>query len=437
MKLAFVGWSYKTTPLEVREVLSLPDDQLQEFSALIQQKFALNELVILSTCNRFEIYFVADSPQETVVNIIKQLEQSLLLPKLREYSLQAFNLGAMEHLFRVTSSLESMVLGEPQITGQVKTAFDQFAQSGFVQSTLNHLFPKAFSTAKKIRTETDIAKFAVSISFAAVELAKRIFSDLSRQTVMLIGAGEMAELAAKYFMKNGVSKLLVTNRTFSRALELAQQSQGVPIHFEQFPTYLEDTDIIVGSTGAPQFVVTLEMVKQCLKNRRNRPMFFIDIAVPRDMDPRINSLSNVYCYDIDDLQNVVDQNQHERKKQAELAQQIIQAEVHQAHQWFRTLSVVPTIRALRESFEKTAHTELEKARKKLEHLSEEDQEVIERMLYNVVNKLLHTPSVQLKELSQHNETHFYLEIISQIFNLSPTLLSVEKSSDLKLKSISN
>lgn len=437
MKLALVGWSYKTTPLEIREALSLPDDQLQEFSALIQEKFALNELVILSTCNRFEIYFVADSPKETAVNLTKQLEQSLLLPKLREYSQQSFNLDAMEHLFRVTSSLESMVLGEPQITGQVKTAFDQFAQSGFVQSTLNHVFPKAFSTAKKIRTETDIAKFAVSISFAAVELAKRIFSDLSRQTVMLIGAGEMAELAAKYFMKNGVSKLLVTNRTFSRALELAQQSQGVPIHFEQFPTYLEDTDIIVGSTGAPQFVVTLEMVKQCLKNRRNRPMFFIDIAVPRDMDPRINSLSNVYCYDIDDLQNVVDQNQNERKKQAELAQEIIQAEVHHAHQWFRTLSVVPTIRALRESFEKAAYAELEKAGKKLAHLDAEDQEVIERMLYNVVNKLLHTPSVQLKELSQHNETPFYLEIISQIFNLSPTLLSIEKSSDPKLKSISN
>ena len=256
MKLAAIGWNFRKTPLEIREQLALSYEQQLTFIRKSLQDCQFQELVVLSTCNRVEYHFVAEQPRMACQRIKEQLAQQINLPGLPGLSYEAFDIEAVRHLFRVTASLDSMIVGEPQILGQVKEAYQQFLDYHFVGSFFKGLFPRAFSAAKRIRSETRIAHNAVSISFAAVELAKHIFSDLSQQTVLIVGAGEMAELAVKYFIKNGVSKLLVTNRTFAHAMKLAEENWGSAIRFEQLSDYLENADIVIGSTGAQDFIIT-------------------------------------------------------------------------------------------------------------------------------------------------------------------------------------
>lgn len=429
MKFAILGWNFKDTSLEIREQLALPYSQQLAFARHLVQAASLQELVILSTCNRIEFLSVADQPQHAIAQLQTHLSEHFKLPQLAETAYQVYDLEAATHLFRVTASLDSMIVGEPQIQGQVKEAYQHFFEHEYVGTFLKSLFPRAFSAAKRVRQETQIAHNAVSISFAAVELAKRIFNDLSQQTVMIMGAGEMAELAAKHFIKNGVSKLWVTNRTFSNAVALAEQYQGSAIRFEQLSDYLESTDIIIGSTGANNFVIWQETVKQCIKRRKSNPLFFIDIAVPRDIDPRVNDLPNVYVYDIDDLQNVVDSNRQERQQQAQVAEQIIHEEVKKLQAWFKNLSVVPTIRALRETFEAVSTAELEKTFQKLHNLSPQQKQQVERLVHTLTNKLLHLPSHNLRKLSNREDGHLYLESLHQLFELSPLELAKEESRD--------
>lgn len=426
MKFALLGWNFHQTPVELREQIALSAQAQSELALRLRAQFPIKELLILSTCNRTEFYFVGPNFQELSIEIKKTLIEYWGAPELETLAQELYDLDAVNHLFRVASSLDSMVLGEPQILGQLKDSYHRTVSGEHHGKLFKSIFPKAFSAAKRVRNETSISHFAVSISYAAVELAKHIFRDLSQQTVMIIGAGEMAELAAKHLIRNGISRLLVTNRTFSNAVALAEKYQASAIRFEQLQDYLVNADIIISSTGAKNYVISAHDVEQSLKKRKGCSMFFIDIAVPRDIDPKVNKLPGVFCYDIDDLENVVNQNRQERQQQAELAEQIITEETTKVHHWFRTLSSVPSIRSLRQNFHQTAEIELVKFLDKLGALSPKQQDLVKHMVHSIINKLLHTPSKNLKQMSQRDDITLYLEAISEIFELNPTPSSLEE-----------
>ena len=424
MRFTVIGWNFRKTPVEIRDSLALTPKEQVELGLKLRTRFNLGGVVILSTCNRTELYLV--NAEQQLDQIIEMLESYWNLYELRERVYTIQNLDGVRHLFRVASSLDSMVLGEPQILGQLKDAFQSFNEADLTGKLLHPLFTRAFSTAKRVRTETSVASNAVSVSYAAVELAKHIFEDLSKQTVMVIGAGEMAELAVRHFMRNGISELFVTNRTFLSAAKLAEKFQGLAVPFEHLERHLHQADIILSSTGARDFIITKEMVKNCLRRRRGRSMFFIDIAVPRDIDPEINELNGTFCYDIDDLQTLVSQNQVERKKQSIKAEEIIENELLKLELWFKSLSAVPTIRSLRKAFHSIAEEEMVKSFKNLKNIPESERKKVEQLVHRLIHKLLHDPSRNLKKIAHDEDAHFYLEYVSKIFDLSPTPVKLEK-----------
>ena len=433
MRFNVIGWNFKNTPIEVRERIALSPDQQIELANRLKDSFKMGGIVILSTCNRTEL-FLANAEQQ-LKEIIEMLQKYWNIPDLREsiYILQ--NLDASRHLFRVASSLDSMVLGEPQILGQLKDAFHCFSEAELTGKLIHPLFTRAFSTAKRVRTETTVASNAVSVSYAAVELAKHIFEDLSKQSVIVIGAGEMAELAVQHLMRSGISQLFVTNRTFTSAAELAEKFQGLAVPFEHLNRHLHQADIVISSTGARNYIITQELVKKCLLNRKGNPMFFIDIAVPRDIDPEINKLHGTFCYDIDDLQTIVSQNQEERKKQSIKAEEIIEEELSKLEIWFRSLSAVPTIRSLRKAFHSTAEEELQKVFRRIKNLPESERKEIEQFVHRLVHKLLHDPSRNLKQLAQEEDSHLHMESIAKLFDLSPAPLGKTTQQQPRLKII--
>lgn len=433
MRFTVIGWNFKNTPIEVRERLALVQEQQIELASRLKEGFKLGGIVILSTCNRTE-FFLANAEQQ-LNQIIEMLQKYWNIPDLREsiYILQ--NLDASRHLFRVASSLDSMVLGEPQILGQLKDTFHCFSEAELTGKLLHPLFTRAFYTAKRVRTETTVASNAVSVSYAAVELAKHIFEDLSKQSVIVIGAGEMAELAVQHLMRSGISQLFVTNRTFTSAAELAEKFQGLAVPFEHLNRHLHQADIVISSTGARNYIITQELVKKCLLNRKGNPMFFIDIAVPRDIDPEINKLHGTFCYDIDDLQTIVSQNQEERKKQSIKAEEIIEEELSKLEIWFRSLSAVPTIRSLRKAFHSTAEEELQKVFRRIKNLPESERKEIEQFVHRLVNKLLHDPSRNLKQLAQEEDSHLHMESIAKLFDLNPAPLGKTTQQQPRLKII--
>ncbi len=298
---------------------------------------------------------------------------------------------AVRHLFRVSSSLDSMVLGEPQILGQVKDAYGYACEFKTIGPVLDKFFTKAFSVAKRVRTETRVANSAVSVSYAAVELAKKILGDLPDKTVMLIGAGEMCELAARHLLSAGAKGILVTNRTFERAVRLAEEFDGTAVRFEELATHLKRADIILSSTGAPHFILKREDVEAVIRIRRNRPMFFIDMAVPRDIDPDANEIDNVYVYDIDDLNNVIETNLEERQREAELAEEIVVAEVAGFRRWLDSQQVTPTIVSLRRKFDEVRQAEVAKALSALGTADPKTRKVVESLASSILNKVLHSP----------------------------------------------
>ena len=433
MRFTVIGWNFRKTPVEIRDSLALTPKEQVELGLQLRTRFNLGGVVILSTCNRTELYLV--NAEQQLDQIIEMLESYWNLYELRERAYTIQNLDGVRHLFRVASSLDSMVLGEPQILGQLKDAFQSFNEADLTGKLLHPLFTRAFSTAKRVRTETSVASNAVSVSYAAVELAKHIFEDLSKQTVMVVGAGEMAELAVRHLMRNGISELFVTNRTFLSAAKLAEKFQGLAVPFEHLERHLHQADIILSSTGARDFIITKEMVKNCLRRRRGRSMFFIDIAVPRDIDPEINELNGTFCYDIDDLQTLVSQNQVEREKQSIKAEEIIENELLKLELWFKSLSAVPTIRSLRKAFHSIAEEEMVKSFKNLKNIPESERKKVEQLVHRLIHKLLHDPSRNLKKIAQDEDAHLYLEYVSNIFDLSPTPVKLEKlpEKDHKLK----
>jgi glutamyl-tRNA reductase len=419
MNIIVVGLSHKTAPVEIREKVSFPSERAAEALKALTSQEGITEGVILSTCNRVEIIAISAHIQdgiETVKDFIAQFN-GLSREALDNHLYSHTSEEAIKHIFRVASSLDSMIVGEPQILGQMKDAYQQALDHNVTGLILNRLFRKGFSVAKRVRTETNIASSAVSISYAAVELAKKIFGDLGDKRVMLIGAGEMCELAAKHFVNGGIMEILVTNRTHERAVKLAEEIGGRSVLFDNLSLDLDEVDIILSSTGSPVHIINASQVKEALKKRRNRPMFFIDIAVPRDIDPAINDLDNAYLYDIDDLQGVVEVNIKERGKEAAAAEEIIGVEIGQFHKWLRTLDVTPTIVALRNKLEEIKTAEIERLLNGQKDLSEKHKKAVVSAANAMINKILHLPTSNLKKMADTVEGDLYIDSTRKLFDL--------------------
>ena len=417
MQLALVGLSHKTAPVEIRERLAFSNDALRSALTSLVDRRRVNEAMILSTCNRVEV--VAESPDDRLIRDFicefHQISHDSVSSHLYSYR----NVDAIRHVFRVTASLDSMVIGEPQILGQVKEAFRIAMDAGTVGMHLSALMNRAFAVAKKVRSETGISQSAVSVSYAAVELARKIFGDLSGKTVMIIGASKMGELAAKHLKRAGASSVLVTNRTFERAVELAKVFEGAAVPFEHFTDHMTGADIVITSTGAPHFIIGRSLAEQVIHRRKNKPIFFIDIAVPRDIDPAVNQIDNAFLYDIDDLQQVIDANLKERFKEAMRAEQIVDDEVEAFCLKMQTRDVVPTIVQLRESLEKVRRDEIERNRRHLKDLSPEQQAAVDQITKSIVNKILHPPIEQLKQMAHDPQGADLADLIRKIFNVKP------------------
>jgi len=419
VNLILVGVNHKTTPVEIREKLAFTKGKIEESVNHLFNFPDIIEHTILSTCNRVEIYARANS-QDSAIKSIKQFIcdfHQLSLVELEDHFYSYSNKEAVEHLFRVSSSLDSMILGEAQILGQVKEAYSLARDLRSTGLVLNQLFEKAFSIAKKVREETGIAERSVSISSAAVELAQKIFDDLENHTVMLVGTGEMAELAAKHLISYGVKTIYVTSRTYERAANLARALNGSALDFEAFKNELHRADIVITSTSAPNFIIKKEIVEKAIHERRNKPIFFIDIAVPRDIEPDVNDLENVYLYDIDDLQVVVSANIKEREKEAKNAMNFISQEVTKFNNWVGALDAVPTIVEIRKKAENIRKQEIEKTLKKISHLSEDEKQLLRQMSSSMINKILHKPTIKLKQKTQSEDGHVYLKAIRHLFHL--------------------
>lgn len=414
MKILAIGLNHKTANVDVRERLAFNGPKLEEGVFSLRKIPEVKEVAVLSTCNRVEIFTCVNNIASAAENIKNFLSNFHSIPRNDfEKSLYAHaDSEAIRHIFRVASSLDSMIVGEPQILGQLKNAFDFALTKKTTGVLLNKLMKKAISTAKRVRTETRIAENAVSISYAAVELAKKIFTDLSGKSFMLLGAGEMAELAARNLVNNGVSDVKVANRTFERGYELAKEFNGKAVRFEDFLKELMHTDIVICSTGAPAYVLLKEQMQKVMKERKHKPVFIIDISVPRNIDPEINKIDNVYLYDVDDLQEVVDTNMLERKKEAEKAEKIIDEEVEKFIKWISSLDSVPTILALRQKAEEIKNEELEKFKNKFPEIDAEQIKAVEYLATAIINKLVHPPTVALKEDTEDRD-----ELIAMIKKL--------------------
>ncbi len=417
-EIFIIGLNHRTATVEVREKFALTECTHLE-AAGVTPKGCLSEMIILSTCNRVEIIAAgkgADTP-ETILHLWARTCNEHP-DELRPYVYMHSGLAAVEHLFTVASSLDSMVLGEPQILGQLKGAYREAVAHNNTKVILNRLMHKAFSVAKRVRTETAVASSAVSISYAAVELAKRIFGEMHQYSVMLIGAGEMAELAAAHLLNSGVDKIYVANRTFERGLELAKQFNGEAILFEELVTRLAQVDIVISSTGAQQAVIRAKDIREVLKRRKNKPMFFIDIAVPRDIDPDVNNLDNVYLYDIDDLKEVVEENLSHRREEAAKAKAIVSTETEIFSRWLRALELQPTIIDLYTRSTSIAQDELLKTMRRMGDVDEKTQQAMEAMLHSIIKKIHHAPISFLKRrYEEEGVGQRYIDFTRRMFNL--------------------
>jgi glutamyl-tRNA reductase len=405
MKTLVIGLNHKTADIELREKLAFNGEKLEEGLFKIRALPEIKESLIISTCNRVEIYLTAGDADKAYESIKDFLADFFSIKKgsLDNALYVHKNTEAVKHIFRVASSLDSMVVGEPQILGQIKDAFEFALERKTTGVILNRLLKKAISVAKRTRTETKIAENAVSISFAAVELAKKIFTDLSERSFMLLGAGEMAELAAKHLISIGVKDIVVANRTYERGCDLAKEFNGRAIKFENFIQELVHSDILICSTGAKDYVIKKDQMHEVMKKRKNKPVFIIDISVPRNIDPQINDLGNVYLYDVDNLQGVVDSNILERQKEAKKAEEIVEEEVETFKRWLASLDSVPTVVALRDKAESIKKEEIDKLMNRIPHIEDKDRKAIENMANSIMNKLIHPPTVALKEDSEDKD----------------------------------
>ncbi|MBZ4643057.1 MAG: Glutamyl-tRNA reductase [Deferribacteraceae bacterium] len=417
MQLAVVGLNHNTASVDLRECLAVPQEKLEQIYTNILANERIYEALILSTCNRVEYYLVTDDflcNIESVLKIVAE-ESNIEIGELKNHTYTYCGKDAIKHLFKVACGLDSLVLGEPQIFGQVKDAFNFAKIYGKVDRFLKKLEESTIKIAKKVRTETGIAENPVSVSYAAVELAKKIFGSLKNKSALIIGAGEMCELAAKHLSSTDINSIVITNRTFEKAENLAREVSGIAKPFENLKEYLMDADIVISSTGAPNFIVSYEDVKSIMIKRKYSPMFFIDIAVPRDIDPKINEIENTYVYDIDDLKSVVEANKKAREKEAVKALQMVDAAVEDFLYWIKSLKIVPAIKGLRSYFEQIRETEIKRLMEK--YKGSIDEQLLNYALTSYLNKALHTPLTNLKNLGVSGDKYTLAEAVEILFNL--------------------
>ncbi|ADL12084.1 glutamyl-tRNA reductase [Acetohalobium arabaticum] len=420
MTIVAMGLNHKTAPVEIREQISFTSQEKEDALNIIGNQNKISEGILLATCNRTEVYVISSNQETGIEFILELLSQFSTLDQseLSEYLYTYSDLDAVTHLYKVASGLDSMVLGEEQILGQIKEAFELAKDQDTIDTILHHLFTEALKVGKRARSETSINDNAASVSYAAVELANKIFGSLDRKRVLILGTGEMSKLTLKNLVDHGVEDIVVANRTFSKAQNLALEFDGQAIRWKEIEDWLNQIDIVISSTAAPHYVIRYDMIEKILPNRDHKPLFFIDIAVPRDIEPEIHNLPNVYAYNIDDLESVVNANLKEREKAIKFVKRIIKQEVTAFDKWRNSRNAVPIIKSLRKQAEEIRQEELQRAFAKLDDIGEEEKNIVKSLTHKIVNKLLHNPTVQVKEFANIEESQLYLEAVSELFCLN-------------------
>jgi len=416
MKFQLIGVNHRTAPVEVRERLAIPESRLPEACKKLAEHPSVAEGMIVSTCNRVE--FIAN--MRNGAGDLREFLREYFAVDLGQFENHLYEFRedeAVRHVFRVAASLDSMVVGEPQILGQVKEAYATARAVGAVRAQLDQLLTRAFAVAKRVRTETAVGSSSVSIASVAVELAKKIFGSLNGKSVYLVGAGKTSELAARHLLAHGATSIFVANRTYDRAIRLAQKFDGQAIEFGRLYDSCERADIVITSTGSPHFIFRPEHGEKLMALRRNRPMFFIDIAVPRDVDPALNKLDGIFVYDIDDLQQAGTSHVADRKKEAEKAEAIVNGEVEKFHARLQTLDVVPTIVSLQDHLETVRQAEIDRVRGRLGALTADQELAVEALTRGIVNKIMHTPISTLKTAARDPESTTVIDLVRRLFNL--------------------
>src|SRR6202795_1400627 len=420
MKFHLIGVNHTTAPVEVRERLAIPESRLPEACKRLAEHPAVSEGMIVSTCNRVE--FIATMKNGT--GDLREFLREYFSTDLREFESHLYEFREDEpvrHVFRVAASLDSMVVGEPQILGQVKEAYATARAVGAVRAQLDQLLTRAFAVAKRVRTETAVGSSSVSIASVAVELAKKIFGSLNGKSVYLVGAGKMSELAARHLLAHGAASIFVANRPYDRAIRLAHKFGGQAIEFSRLYDSCERADIVITSTGSPRFIFRPEHGEKLMALRRNKPMFFIDIAVPRDVDPEMNKLDGIFVYDIDDLQQAVSSHVADRKKEADKAEAIVNGEVEKFRARQQTLDVVPTIVSLQDHLETIRQAEIDRVRGRLGPMTADQELAVEALTRGIVNKIMHTPISTLKSAARDPEATTVIDLVRRLFNLHDNL----------------
>src|SRR5262245_8271561 len=419
MKLLITGVSHKTAPVEIRERLAFREDSVPQALAELMARDGVSEALLLSTCNRVEIVLTTNdtadpgSIAESFLSGQKAVDPDTIAPHLYRHE----GREAIHHLFRVAASLDSMVVGEPQILGQLKAAYATAKNCGALCGWLDSAVARAFNVAKRVRSETGIGQMAVSVSYAAVELARKIFGSLNSRTVMIAGAGKMAELAARHSRPSGATRVFVTERTHERAIEMAKLFQGTPVEYTRFVNMLPEVDILIASSGAPHSILLKEDMHRVIAARRNKPMFLIDIAVPRNIEPSVNEVDNVFLYDIDDLQEVVNSNLRERMKEADHAEHLVREEVDRMMARLKVAEVTPTIVGLQEQLEQIRSGELERVRRRYGPFTAQQEEALEALTRGIINKIAHGPISEIRSQAGQPEGHHVIAAIRKAFHL--------------------
>jgi glutamyl-tRNA reductase len=420
MNLALIGINHRTAPIEVRERMHIPESRLAQAVFDLIHREGIREGLILSTCNRVEVVTSAEDSvdAEPIMQQFLADHHQFDLGPYQRFFYHYQQQEVVRHLFRVAASLDSMIVGEPQILGQLKRAYALACEAGGLNGSLKEIVNQALAVARRVRRETALGSAAVSVSYAAVELAKKIFGSLEGKTVFVIGAGKMSELAAKHLLRSGASAIYVANRTYERAVQLAAAFRGTAIAFEQLFEHLPKADIVISSTGAPGYVVNKADAARILSARRNRPVFFVDIAVPRDIDPLVNELDNTFVYDIDDLGQVVEANKKQREREAVWAEEIVQEEVQRTMRRLASRDLVPTIVALEDRLNAIRAAEIERYNSRLGNLTPEQRQAVDALTRGIMNKILHGPITELKSGAGQPEQVALVRLVRKIFGLA-------------------
>ncbi len=419
MFILLTGLSHKTAPIDVREKCAFDKTQLREIYNKLKSNGIISGAVVLVTCNRTEVFATGQDVRKGLLVLEGLLRSYSGIDQagFAQHIYQLFSHHAVAHLFTVTAGLDSMILGEQQILGQVKDAYQAAVDHKASNTTLNMLFQTALRTGKKARTETGISKYPVSVSSAAVELCREIFGSIESKRVLILGAGETSELAVKHLMAQGAHSVIVANRSYDHAVEMAKAVKGKAIHFDVMPQELQHTDIVISCTAAPHFIIRNENCGKALLSRNSREVVMIDIAMPRDIDPELGKIKNVFLYDIDDLQNVVEANYKERLKAAHKAREIIEQETVLFDEKLAGLTLVPVIKSLKQFADHVKQDELKKALNKLNGCSEREEKIVSTLAHAIVKKILHSPFARLKEKAVNDQGHLYADVVKDLFDL--------------------